>query len=81
MSHVVKMIGIISPNRFSNISSYIKKVVIKHISYVSRILMVMDDIIMNYFLYSIFGNSYRDWRSLFQKFLNLFFNNIIVLIL
>ena len=31
MSHVIKMIGIISPNRFRNISSYINKVVIKHI--------------------------------------------------
>ena len=31
--HVIKMIGIISPNRFSNISSYINKAVIKHISY------------------------------------------------
>ena len=28
MSHVIKMIGIISPNRFSNISSYINKVLI-----------------------------------------------------
>ena len=44
MSHVLKMIGIISPNRFNNISSYINKVVIKHISYVSRIHM--DNIIM-----------------------------------
>ena len=26
------------------------------------------------------GNSYRDWHSLFQKFLNFFSNNIIVLI-
>ena len=63
MSHVIKMIGIISTNRFSNISSYINKVVItfhwsmsifvgrgrcsweidlyliKHISYVPRILI------------------------------------------
>ena len=31
MTHVIKMIGIISSNRFSNISSYINKVVIKHI--------------------------------------------------
>ena len=45
MSHVLKTIDIISPNRFSNISSYINKVVIKHISYVSRIYM--DNIIMN----------------------------------
>ena len=52
MSHVVKMIGIISPNRFSNISSYINKVVIKHISYVQRIHM--DIIIMNCLLYNIF---------------------------
>ena len=52
MSHVIKMIDIISPNRFSNISSYINKVVIKHISYVPRIHM--DNIIMNYLLYSIF---------------------------
>ena len=52
MSHVIKMIGIISPNRFSNISSNIIKVVIKHISYVPRIHM--DNIIMNYLLHSIF---------------------------
>ena len=52
MSHVIKMIGIISPNRFSNISSYINKVVIKHISYVPKIHM--DNIIMNYLIYSIF---------------------------
>ena len=52
MSHVIKMIGIISPNRFSNLSSYINKAVIKHISYVPRILM--DHIIMIYLLYSIF---------------------------
>ena len=52
MSHVIKMIDIISPNRFSNISSYINKVVIKHVSYVPRIHM--DNIIMNYLLYSIF---------------------------
>ena len=45
MSHVIKMIGIISHNRFSNISSYINKVVIKHISYVPRIHM--DNIIIN----------------------------------
>ena len=48
----MKVIDIISPNRFSNISSDINKVVIKHISYVPRIHM--DNIIMNYFLYSIF---------------------------
>ena len=36
----------------SNISSYINKVVIKHISYVPRIHM--DNIIMNHPLYSIF---------------------------
>ena len=52
MSHVIKMIGIISPNRFSNISSYFNKVVIRHISYVPRIHT--DNIIMNYLLYSIF---------------------------
>ena len=52
MSLVIKMIGIICPNRFSNISSYINKVVIKHISYVPSIHM--DNIIMNYLLYSIF---------------------------
>ena len=52
MSHVLKMIVIISPNRFSNISSYINKVVTRHISYVPRIHM--DNIIMNYLLYSIF---------------------------
>ena len=62
-SHVIKMIGIISPNRFSNISSsnissYISAIflpndkVIKHISYVPRIFM--DNIIMNYLLDSIF---------------------------
>ena len=50
MSHVIKMIGIISTNRFINISSYINKVIIKHISYVPRIHM--DNIIMNYLLYS-----------------------------
>ena len=32
MSHVIKMIDIISPNRFSNISSYINKVVIESVS-------------------------------------------------
>ena len=52
MSHVLKMIGIISHNRFSNISSYIIKVVIKHISYVQ--IIYMYNIIMNYLLYSIF---------------------------
>ena len=52
MSHVIKMIGIISPDQFSNISSYINKSVIKHISYVPRIHM--DHIIMIYLLYSIF---------------------------
>ena len=39
MSHVIKKIVIISPNRFSNISSPINKVVIKHISYAPRIHM------------------------------------------
>ena len=52
MSHIIKMIDIISPNRFSNISSYINKVVIKHISYVPRIHIY--NIIMNYILYNIF---------------------------
>ena len=52
MSHVIKMIDIISPNLFSNISSYINKVVIKHNCYVPRIHMY--NIIMNYLLYSIF---------------------------
>ena len=52
MNHVIKMIDSISPNRFNNISSYINKVVIKHISDVPRIHM--DNIIMNYLLYSIF---------------------------
>ena len=52
ISHVIKIIDIISPNRFSNISSYINKVAIKRISYVPRIHM--DNIIMNYLLYSIF---------------------------
>ena len=52
MSQVIKMIDIISHNRFSNISSYVNKVVIKHISYVPRIRM--DNIILNYLLYSIF---------------------------
>ena len=52
MSNVIKMIGIISPNRFSNIFSYFNKVVIKHNSYVPRIHM--DNIIMNYLLYRIF---------------------------
>ena len=51
MNHEIKMIGNISPNRYINISSYINKVVIKHISYVPRIHM--DNIIMNYLLYSI----------------------------
>ena len=51
MSHVIKMIGIISPYRFSNISSYINKVVISHISYVPGIHM--DNIILNDLLYSI----------------------------
>ena len=51
MSHVIKMIDIISPYRFSNISSYINKVVISHISYVPGIHM--DNIIMNDLLYSI----------------------------
>ena len=50
MSHVIKTIGSISPNRFSNISSNINKVVIKHISYVPRIHM---DNIMKYLLCSI----------------------------
>ena len=53
MSHVIKIIDIISPNRFSNISSYINKVVIKHISYVPRIYM--DNIILNYLFYNIFN--------------------------
>ena len=44
-SHVIKMIDIISPNRFRNISSYINKVIIKHISYVLR--NRMDNIFMN----------------------------------
>ena len=52
MSHVIKMIGIISPNLFSNISSYINKVVIKHTSYVPRIHMGNN--IRNYLLYNIF---------------------------
>ena len=52
MSHVIKMIDIISPNQFSNISSFINKVVIKNISNVPRIHM--DNIIMNYLLHSIF---------------------------
>ena len=52
MSHVIKMIDIISPNRFSNISSYSNKVVIEHISYVPRIHV--DNIILNYLLYNIF---------------------------
>ena len=52
MSHVIKMIGIISPNRFNNISSYINKVVIKYISYVPRIHM--DNIIMNYYIVNWF---------------------------
>ena len=45
MSHVIKMIDIISPNRFRNIYSYINKVVNKHISYVLR--NHMDNISMN----------------------------------
>ena len=52
MSHVIKMIAIISPNRSSTISSYFNKVVIKHFSYVITILM--DNIILNYLLYNIF---------------------------
>ena len=56
MSHDIKMIVIISPNRFSNINqyifSYISKVIIKHICYVLRILV--DNIILNYLLYNIF---------------------------
>ena len=44
MSRAIKMIDIISPNRFTNISSYINKVVIKHISCVHRIHI--DNIIM-----------------------------------
>ena len=48
MSYVLKMIDIISLNRFSNISFYINKVVIKHISYVPRIHM--DNIFMNLLL-------------------------------
>ena len=52
MSHAIKMIDIISHNRFGNISSYINKEVIKHISYVPRIHM--DNVIMNYLRYSIF---------------------------
>ena len=52
MSHVIKTIDIIYPNRWINISSYINKVVIKHISNVPRIHM--DNIIMNYVLYSIY---------------------------
>ena len=51
MSHVIRMIDIISPNRFSNIYSFVNKV-IKYISYVPRIHM--DNIIMNYLLYNIF---------------------------
>ena len=39
MSHVIKMIDIIFPDRFRNISSYINKVVIKHICHVPRIHM------------------------------------------
>ena len=50
--HVHKMIGIISTNRFNNISSYMNKLVNKYISYVPRIYV--DNIIMNYLLYSIF---------------------------
>ena len=46
MSHIIKMIDIIS----TNISSYINKVVIKHISYLPRINM--DNIIMNNYLLS-----------------------------
>ena len=53
MSHVIKMIGNISPNLSSNISYYINKVVIKLISYVPSIHM--DNIIMNYLPYSIFN--------------------------
>ena len=52
MSRVIKMIDIISPNRFSNISKNINKVVIKYISFVPRIHM--DNIILNYLLYNIF---------------------------
>ena len=51
MSHIIKVIDIISPNRFSNISSYIKKEIIKHISYVPRIHM--DNIFLNSLLYNI----------------------------
>ena len=52
ISHVIKMIVIISPNWFSNIFSYIIKVIIKHIFHVLRILM--DNIILNYLLYNVF---------------------------
>ena len=85
MSHVLKMIGIISPNRFSDISSYINKVVIKHISYVPRIYM--DNIIMNYLLYSIFYltifcvNAIDDTpSSLYISFCSMEFMFIIILL-
>ena len=53
MSHVIKMIAIISPKRFSNIFFlYQQSIVINHISYVLRILM--DNIILNYHHYNIF---------------------------
>ena len=52
MSHVIKMIAIISPNRFSNNFLYINKAIIKHICDFLRIHM--DNIIMHYLLYNIF---------------------------
>ena len=54
MSHVIKMIDTISPDRFSNLTSYINKVVKAnkvHVSYVPRIHI---DNIMNIFFTVIF---------------------------
>ena len=86
MRHVIKKIWIISTNRFRNISSYINKVVIKHISYVPRIQI--DNIIMNYFLHSNFylticcGNDViNDTLSLLHiAFCSIEYNNNILII-
>ena len=51
MRHIIKIIVVISPNRFSNIFSYINKEIIKHIFYVLRVLM--DKIHLNYLLHNV----------------------------